>query len=256
MRFSGNCFSVASLRKPDVFSIVTDRTRSEIVKRLDETGKAAYSDLLDSAEHVRHLSSTGNFNYHLHFLLESSVITKDGVVYKLTEKGREIARFLKDIDLAWNRLEPILRGEKMSITSWAEQFAEETGTKMQKTISRFHGIELISDERKVIGIIAQEDCRGEFFKDYQELSVEKCRLSVKRYDKKEMKCAELVIGHPDLQYYVSPQRLSTVYEFLSTHFKEAHIYGVRKKPYPFLFRAKELGTHYDGCAFLVAPVVF
>lgn len=244
------------MRKIDVLSIVTDRTRSEIVRRLDEREKAAYSDLLDSAEHVRHLSSTGNFNYHLHFLLESSVITKDGVVYRLTEKGREIARFLKDIDLAWNRLEPILRGEKMSMTVWADQFEEETGTKMHKTISKFHGIELISDEKRIIGIIAQEDCKDEFFKDYQELDVEECRLSVKRDDKEKKNCAELVLGHPDLQYYISPQRLSSVYEFLSTHFKEAHIYALRKKPHPFLFRAKELETHYDGCAFLVAPVVF
>jgi len=77
-------------------------------------------------EHVRHLTSTGNFNYHLNFLLENSVITKDGIVYKLTKKGLEIARVLKDVDQNWNKLESTLRGERMSTFSCAEQFEEET----------------------------------------------------------------------------------------------------------------------------------
>ena len=64
------------MRKSDVFSTVADSTRNKIIRRLDEAGKAAYSDLLDSAEHVRHLTSTGNFNYHLNFLMENSVIIR------------------------------------------------------------------------------------------------------------------------------------------------------------------------------------
>ena len=142
------------MRKSDVFSIIVDPTRNSIIRRLSEAGKAAYSDLLDSVEHVRHLTSTGNFNYHLNFLLENSVIVRDGIVYKLTKKGLEIAEFLKDVDQNWNKLESTLRGERMSIFSFAELFEGETGTEMQKATSKFHGMDLITDERRVIGLIA------------------------------------------------------------------------------------------------------
>jgi len=239
-----------------VLSIVADPTRNKIVRRLEEAGKAAYSDLLDTAEHVRHLTSTGNFNYHLNFLLENSVITKDGIVYKLTEKGREIARFLKDVDQLWDKLEPTLRGERTSIFSWVEQFEKETGTKMQKDTLKFHGIELITDERKVIGLIAQEDCRKKFFKEYEALKIEDCKLCVKKSEKEAEKCNELVVSHPNLSYYLSPQMLGIVHQFLQKHFNEAHVFAVKKKPYPFLFRAADMGKNYNGCAFIVAPLVF
>jgi DNA-binding HxlR family transcriptional regulator len=247
---------VTSLKKSDVLSIVADTTRNKIVRRLDEAGKAAYSDLLDTAEHVRHLTSTGNFNYHLNFLLENSIITKDRIVYKLTEKGREIANFLKDVDQLWNKLEPTLGGERMSIFSWVEQFEEETRIKMRKDTLKFHGIELVSDERKVIGLISQEDCRKEFFKEYEPLKVEDCKLCIKKSDKESKKCSELVVSHPGLEYYISPQLLGTVHQFLETHFNEVHVFAVKKKPYPFLLRATEMGKDYNGCAFIVAPVVF
>lgn len=239
-----------------MLSIVADSTRNKIVRRLDETGKAAYSDLLDSAEHIRHLTSTGNFNYHLNFLLENNVIVKDGIVYRLTEKGKEIAEFLKGVDQMWNKLEPILRGEKMSLFSWAERFQQDTGTKMQKNSSKFHGIEIFSDEKKVIGIIAQEDCRTEFFKDYKPLKAEDCKMCLKRSEKETEKCVELVVSHPDLKYYISPELIGVVYNFLSTHFQEARIFAVKERPYPFLFRALEMEKDYEGCAFLVAPCVF
>ena len=244
------------MRKSDVFSTVADSTRNKIIRRLDEAGKAAYSDLLDSAEHVRHLTSTGNFNYHLNFLMENSVIIKEGIVYKLTEKGREIAHFLKDVDIMWTKLEPALRGEKISITSWANRFEDETGVKMQKTSSKFHGKELVSDERRVIGLIAQEDCCTEFFKDYKPISVQDCRLLTKRSKKESSKCSELVVRHPALNYYISPQLLGMVYEFLSNNFDQAHMFALKEKPYPFLLRATELSKDYDGCAFLIAPIVF
>jgi len=256
MQFKSELFPVTLMRKSDVLSIVADPTRNKIVRRLEEAGKAAYSDLLDSAEHVRHLTSTGNFNYHLNFLLENSVVVKDGIVYKLTEKGREVARFLKDIDQMWNKLESTLRGESISLLSWAEQFEEETRIKMQKATLKFHGFELISDERRVIGLFAQEDCRKEFFKEYQPLKLEDCNLGIRESEKETEKCTELVVGHPDLEYYISPQMLSVVHQFLSNHFKETHVFAVKKKPYPFLLRAAEMGRDYNGCAFIIAPVVF
>jgi len=247
---------VTPLRKSDVFSIIVDPTRNSIIRRLSEAGKAAYSDLLDSVEHVRHLTSTGNFNYHLNFLLENSVIVKDGIVYKLTKKGLEIARFLKDVDQNWNKLESTLRGENMSIFSCAEQFEEETGTKMQKATSKFHGMDLITDERKVIGLIAQENCNKEFFAEYDPITIEGFKLCLKECEKKGRKVKELVVSHLDLRYHLSIQLLGVVCEFLESNFGEAHAFAVKKRPYPFLFRATEIGKDYDGCAFLVAPVVF
>lgn len=247
---------VTSLRKRDVFSIVVDPTRNSIIRRLSEAGKAAYSDLLDSAEYVRHLTSTETFNYHLNFLLENSVIVKDGIVYRLTKKGEEIARFLKDVDQIWNKLESTLRGERMSIFSFAEQFEEETGTKMQKGTSKFHGIDLITDERRVIGLIAQKDCNKEFFSQYEPITIKDFKLCLKECEKKGKRAKELLVSHPDLEYHLSIQMLEVVYQFLENNFCEAHVFAVKKKPHPFLFRAAEMGKDYKGCAFIVAPVVF
>jgi hypothetical protein len=244
---------VTSLRKDDVFSIAVDQTRSKIVRRLEEAGKAAYSDLLDSAENVRHLTSTGNFNYHLDFLLKNSVITKDGTVYRLTDNGRQIARFIKDVDQSWSKLEPKLRGESMSIFSCAEQFEKETGTKMQKTTTRFHGMDMISDEKRVIGIIAQEDCGKGFFDSFKPLGLEDFKLCVKSCKDEGN---ELVLAHPDLKYCVSPVMFSQIYQFLEENFGEAHILALKEKPYPLLFRATTMERDYNGCAFMVAPCVF
>jgi hypothetical protein len=81
---------VVSLRKSDVFSLVVDSARNRIIRRLDEAEKAAYSDLLDSAEHVNHLTSTGNFNYHLDFLLKNSVITRRALSINLLIRGKSL----------------------------------------------------------------------------------------------------------------------------------------------------------------------
>lgn len=173
------------MRKRDAFSIIVDPTRNSIIRRLSKAEKAAYSDLLDSAEYVKHLTSTGTFTYHLNFLLENSVIVKDGIVYRLTKKGLEIARFVKDVDQIWNKLESTFRGESMSVFSFAEQFEEETGTKMQKASSKFHGIDFIADEKRVIGLIAQEDRSREFFAQYDSLSIEDFELCLGNARKKE-----------------------------------------------------------------------
>jgi DNA-binding transcriptional ArsR family regulator len=244
---------VATLRKDDVFSIAVDPTRSRIVKRLEEAGKAAYSDLLDSAENVRHLTSTGNFNYHLDFLLKNSVITKHGAVYSLTNSGRHIARFIKDVDQSWSELEPKLRGKSMSIFSCAELFEKETGTKMSRTTTSLHGMDLIMDEKRVLGIIAQEDCSKDFFASYQPLGLEGFKMCVKSCkDEDKM----LTLGHPDLKYCVSPVMLSQICQFLEENFGDVHIFALREKPYPLLIRGAALGKDHDGCAFMVAPCVF
>ena len=144
----------------------------------------------------------------------------------------------------------------MSIFSCAEQFEEETGTRMQKATSKFHGMDLITDERRVIGLIAQEDCNKEFFTEYDPITIDGFKLCLKECEKKGRRAKELVVCHSDLEYYLSLQMLGMVYEFLENNFGEAHVLAVKRRPYPFLFRAKEIGKDYDGCAFLVAPVVF
>jgi hypothetical protein len=247
---------VTPLRKLDVLSIIVNPTRSGIIRRLSEAGKAAYSDLLDSAECVIHLTSTGTFNYHLNFLLETSLIAKDGTVYTLTERGQDIARFIKDVDQIWSKLESTLRGERASLFSFAEQFEEESGTKMQKVAYKFHGMDLIADERKVIGIIAQEDCSKEFFAQYEPIMIRDFQLCLREWEEKGKKTRELVASHPDLEYHLSIQMLGVVSQFLENNLGEAHVFAVKKKPHPFLFRAADMRKDYDGCAFIVAPCVF
>jgi predicted transcriptional regulator len=108
---------VISLRKKDVFSIVINSTRQVIIKRLGEAGKAAYSDMLDSVDFIQPLNSTGNFNYHLNFLIRNEVVMRDGSVYRLTDDGKKILRFTEDINQMWCELQKELRGETMSVLS-------------------------------------------------------------------------------------------------------------------------------------------
>mgnify|MGYP001084240493 CR=1 FL=1 len=117
------------MRKRDVLSIVENPVRSDIIMRLDEAGKAAYSDLLDSAGIIEVLDSRGNFNYHLNFLLENSIVVKEGIVYRLTDRGRAIAQFVKEVNHVWNQIEHKLRGGYMDIVGYAEEFERETGIK-------------------------------------------------------------------------------------------------------------------------------
>lgn len=222
------------MKKRDVFSILVDSTKNKILRRLDQAEKAAYSDLLDSVEGIRHLTSTGTFNYHLNFLLENSLIVKDGLVYKLTKRGRDIVNFVKDIDQMWKKLEPKIRGERMSIFSCAEQFEEETGIKNKKKASKFHGIDLITDARKVIGLIDQEDCEKDFFRNYEPVQVEDLKLCLKECgketrEKEPMGKKELALSHPDLKYHLSPELLGAVHRYLQSNFGEAHIYALEGK---------------------------
>jgi hypothetical protein len=247
---------VTPLNKHDAFSIIVDPTRNSIVGRLSEAGKAAYSDLLDSAEYVKHLTSTGTFNYHLNFLLANSLVIKDGTVYKLTKKGQDIAEFLKDVEEIWSKLESTLQGERTGILSLAEQFEEETGIRMQKGSSKFHGMDFITDERKVMGLISQEDCNNKFFAQYVQIAIQDFKLCQKECRENGKKVRELVLGHPKLEYHLSIQMFGVICQFLNDHFDEAHAFAMRKRPYPFLFRAAEMGKDYDGCAFVVAPCIF
>ena len=61
-------------------SIVESDVRSDTIMRLYEAGKAAYSDLLDSAGVTDVLGSRGNFNYHLNYLLDNSLVAKNDLL--------------------------------------------------------------------------------------------------------------------------------------------------------------------------------
>jgi hypothetical protein len=125
---------------------------------------------------------------------------------------------------------------------------------MLRTSTSFHGMGMISDEKRVIGIIAQEDCCKKFFAPYQRLGVEDFKLCVKKGCKDEGNM--LLLAHPDLKYYISAAMFSQVYQFLEEEFGQAHIFATKEKPYPLLFRATTMGKDYNGCAFMVAPCVF
>jgi len=246
------------LRKRDVLSIVEIPIRSNIVLRLDEAGKAAYSDLLDSAGPIEALDSRGNFNYHLNFLLDNSIVAKDGVVYRLTDKGQAVAQFIKEVNRVWNQVEPKLGGGFVSIVSYAEEFERETGIKMHKTLEKrkLKGrIETIMDEKNVVCLLNEGQCEDEFFGDYEEIEISDTKLCVDEVEEKDGKHNLYVICHPELPYRLSPHYLGAVLRYLQKNFGEAHIYADKKKPMPFMLRAKRLQERYEGPAFMIAPVI-
>lgn len=247
------------MRKRDVLLIVENPVRSNIILRLDEAGKAAYSDLLDSAGVIEVLDSRGNFNYHLNFLLENSIVVKEGMVYRLTDRGRAIARFIKEVNGIWEKVEPKLRGGYKDIVSYAQEFEKEIGIRMNRKISerKLKGrIEMVMDEKSVIGILDEEKCEDEFFRDYEEIRISDMKFDiVRREDKNGKKSYHYVLGHSDLSYHLSPHYLGLVLLYLQTNFGEVHLFADKKKPMPFMLRAKKLGERYEGPAFMIAPII-
>ncbi|NPD87325.1 MAG: hypothetical protein HGN29_01295 [Asgard group archaeon] len=245
------------MRKKDIFSLITNPTRNIIITRLDEAEKAAYSDLLDSTDYILPLNSTGNFNYHLNFLLKNSIITKEGIVYKLTEKGREISKYLKDIDEKWKELEKILRGGKMSILNIAEQFEEETGIIMDKEVSDFQGIEIIMDENKILGIMTL-DKEHEILDTYEQLNVTDFKIIRKIGSKKVDKKNQIisVLHHPEIEYYLSPKLYGIVQDFLERNHGDSLIYANKITPAPFIISSKKIGEWRENCSFVIAPSIF
>ena len=247
------------MRKRDVLLIVENPVRSNIILRLDEAGKAAYSDLLDSAGLVEVLDSRGNFNYHLNFLLESSIVIKEGMVYRLTDRGRAIARFIREVNRLWEKVEPKLRGSYKDIVSYAQEFEKEVGIRMNRKISEIKlkgKIEIVMDERSVIGILDEERCEDEFFRGYEEIRISDMNFDiVTREDKDGKESHHYVLGHPDLSYHLSPHYFGSVLLYLQRNFGEAHLYAEKKKPMPFMLRAKKIGERYEGPAFMIAPII-
>lgn len=239
------------MQKRDVFSLVTNKTRNLILRRIASVDKASYSDLLDCVEdHLQPLTSSGNFNYHLNFLLKNSLIVKDGLVYKLTDKGKEITRFVEDIDHQWKKIEKFVRGENLSIFNLAEQFEEETGIKMDKELTDFKGSEMVMDNRKVIGILGNINDNS-FFADYEEIDIEKLSMKKLTFNQESgTQKSVIVLKHPKIDYYLSPKYFGIIQEFSEINFGVPKLYAILKKISPFLVRAE---ARSKKCFFIIAP---
>lgn len=235
------------MRKKDIFSIITNPIRRIIIMRLYEAKKAAYSDLLDSIEHIQHLTSTGNFNYHINFLCEKEIIKKDGIVYKLTKNGIEIARFVIDIDQKWLKLAKILRGEKMSIINLAEKFEAETGVFLEKELTDFKGTEMIMDENKILGLVTNIS-QIKFLENYHEIDYQK--FSLKKHKTKKDNKALTLLSHPDISYYLSLRYFGLIQDFIEKNFGELSVLVNKKEVAPFLIKSKK-----ENCYFIIAPSI-
>lgn len=238
------------MKKSDVFSIATNHTRNIIIKRLVEAKKAAYSDLLDSVGHLHTLHSTGNFNYHLNFLLQNSIVEKEGAVYKLTDKGKDVARFVAEIDQKWLKLEKIVRGENLSIINLAEHFENETGLIMEKEILEFQGSEMIMDEKKIIGILATFD-ENKLSKKHSKLPIDEFTIKKLKHEQESgVSKSYALLAHPKMEYYLSPKYFGIIQDYVENNFGELEVYAQLEVPAPFIIKAKNKS---NKCFFVIAP---
>ncbi|NHJ85295.1 MAG: hypothetical protein FK734_07520 [Asgard group archaeon] len=238
------------MKKSELFSLITNPIRNSIITRLAKIDKTAYSDILDSVNLILPLTSTGNFNYHLNFLIEHGIVEKNGMVYKLTTVGKEIARFVNTVNQKWLVLEKNIRGDIVSIFSLAEHFEKETNITMEKNIIDFHGSEMIMDEQRNIGIL-EDYSKIDFFKNYHQLNIEDFELFKLQQEQIEVKDKiSTLLKHPHLEYYLSPKLLGIIQEYLEKNFGEVTISATKDYPAPFL-----ITTNIDTkkCAFVIAP---
>ena len=113
------------------------------------------------------------------------------------------------------------------------------------------------DESTVLGMINQEDCKGDMIKDYEEIKIDDLRFCTKEYEWQGKLRRRQVFSHPDLSYYLSPYLLGAVMSYMEKFYaREARLFAVKQKPYPFLVRALTLGEAYEGPAFFIAPTIF
>ena len=238
------------MKKKEIFTLVTNPSRNTIIRRLFEAEKAAYSDLLDSAGLIPTLDSTGNFNYHLNFLVENEIIVKSGSIYKLTDKGKEIALFIKDVDQKWLKLERTINGDFMSLISIAEQFEEQTGLKMLKEISDFKGIDMIMDETRSVGIMITNELPAPLG-NHSEMNVEDLQVIMKKKGNKK----STVLGHPEFEHYLSQKYFSIIQDFILVDFEEIFLYADKNETTPFLISSIELNKTNEGLVFVVAPQI-
>ncbi len=245
---------VFSMRKKDVFSIFSNRTRLTILKRLGEAEKAAYSDIMDSVDHIQPLNSTGNLNYHLNFLLRNEVIRRDGSVYRLTDDGRRILAFMLALEEKWYDLQKELRGDMMSVISIAEHFEEEVGITMMKEVIEFMGMDLIMDEKQTFGILGvnpEVSIQGYSLLDLDSFGLK--RVSYKSNEDEERYTTLLV--HPDLRYELSPKWFGVIQNYLDENYGGVFVYARKDTPAPFLISSHEFESDEIGCVFVIAPSV-
>ncbi len=238
------------VKKKDVFSLLTNQTRNAIITRLLEAKQAAYSDLMDTTNKIYPIQSTGNLNYHLNFLLDNEIIVKDGSVYKLSDKGREITRFITEIDLKWKDIVKILRGDTLSVFNLAEQFEEETGHNMSNVVNEFMGSKIIMDEKQVFGLMNEFD--EEFLiEDYIELEID--GLKIKRLiHEQESGIAKTyyVLEHPKINYFLSPKYFGLLQDFSERNFGSIKLFAKQTEIAPFIIKAENKS---NSMYFILAP---
>lgn len=245
-----------TMRKRDLLTLLTNETRLTIIQRLQEAKKAAYSDLVDSVDTVRRLTSTGNFNYHLKFLMKNGVVVHDGSVYRLSPKGEIVHEFLMDVELKWRELRDSLRGDQMNVYNHAEQFEEETGVKMERESIDFQGHEMILDESKTLGLV-QLKKNDDIFSSYAHLPLEKFRLSRRQYVKKNRNEQEVVLlEHPDIEYEISPKWFGLLQAYLEDNYGRVIVFARQDAPAPFIVTPTSPTEEPQGCSFILAPSVF
>ncbi|NHI83057.1 MAG: hypothetical protein EAX81_01960 [Candidatus Thorarchaeota archaeon] len=243
------------MKKKDILSLVANSTRLTIIRRLAAARKAAYSDLMDSVDYIQPLNSTGNLNYHINFLLKTEIIRKDGSIYRLTDNGQEILRFVEDTEDRWQELQRSLSGDIMNVLSYAEQFEDETGIKMEKAAIDFHGFDMIMDENRIIGILhLGNDIK--VFEEYSLLDSDGFSISKREYANKDGSLKQIpLLCHPKLEYELFPKWFGAVQDYLERNLGDVLVYAIPGKPSPFLLRADELGRDGFGISFVVAPSV-
>lgn len=226
------------MKKNEVFSIITNQTRNAIIKRLIDIKKAVYTDLLYTVDHIQPLQSTGNLNYHLNFLLENNVIIKEDSIYKLSDKGKEIARFVTDIDHKWKEITKVIRGDTLSVYNLAEQFEEDTGHKMSKDLNEFMGSKMIMNETRIFGILADLD-EIVLKEDYIELQIEELGITKLNY-KKESGASKTfaVLKHPKIDYFISPRYFGLIQDFGERNFGTVKLFAQKENAAPFIIKVE------------------
>jgi len=107
----------------------------------------------------------------------------------------------------------------------------------------------------VVCPLDEDRYEDEFFKDYEEIQIDGLKLFVDESTWNNERHSNCVLGHPDLTYRLSPYYSGSVLRYLQRTFNEAHIFADKKKPMPFMVRAKGLKERYEGPAFMIAPVI-
>lgn len=117
--------------------------------------------------------------------------------------------------------------------------------------------EIVMDENLVLGTISQEDYKGKYFDEFEEIKLENLKLCTKEYEWQGKVYRRQVFSHPDLSYYLSPYYLGAVMRYIEHSFNgTADLFAIKEKHQPFLVKVRTPEEAYEGPAFFIAPTIF